>query len=122
MAKIKRLVQSVNKFTINDSSKVFCDDITYIVTGDNGEQIKLTATFPTTYNGLKAVFLIKVPADSTSTTAPTLTNYKVVGSSLINAGTAGLTIDLDEWSQLSATAYVVPANNGTTAAGTADLA
>ncbi len=122
MAKIKRLVQTVNKVTINDTSKVFCDDISAVVTGASGDTITLTALFPTTYNGLKAVFATKIPGDATSQTAPSLTGYNVVGSSTISSGSATLVINLSEWSQFSATAYVVPANNGTTAAGTADLA
>jgi hypothetical protein len=122
MAKIKKLVQTVNKFTINDTTKIHCDDISAVVSGANGNTITITATFPTNYNGLKAVFLSKIPADPTSSTVPSLSGYNVIGSALISGGTAQLVITVNEWSNMSVVAYVVPLNNGVTGAGTADLA
>lgn len=122
MSKIKKLVQTAVKYTINTVAKVFCTDISSVVSGATGDTITHTATFPTTYNGLKAVFLTKIPADATSTTEPSLTGYNIIGSATIIAGSASLVQNLAEWSNMSVTAYVVPATNTATANGTADLA
>lgn len=122
MSKIKKIVQSVAKYAIATVAKVFCNDISAVVSGADGSVVTMTAAFPTTYNGLKAVFLTKIPADPTSTTEPSLTGYNIVGSSLISAGSATLAITVTEWSNMSITAYVVPATNAANADGTADLA
>lgn len=108
---MKKFVQSIDLFTVSDSQKVFCDDITATISGQNGNLINVTATFSTHLNDLKALFCISIPGDESSNQAPDLTNYKCVGACVIQDNSAVYEISCDEWSSMSITAYVIVPTN-----------